>query len=187
MKTRYSFLILMLLFCSSIQNSHSQVTLSVDSLHIKEVIWLCQDDVWIEDFAYGPRLKMCFSMKNISNDTISVPIDNIHISISYKYKRERWKKNIILDFKTHDSTLVLYPNSTVYFEGNFFTLLPGEITTGTNYRLVNFLPVLDKIIHYSKVVLEIDGIGDAETTFNNCFTAKPFFIDGTSHESIYDW
>lgn len=186
MKTRYSFLILMLLFCSSIQNSHSQVTLSVDSLFVSEAMWLCQNDVVITHFAYGPVFNMCFSIKNTSKDTISVPVEKIHMNISYKHRRVRWKKETVIDL-IKDSTLLIYPNSTISIRGHNLILMNGVVSTGLNYRFVNFLPEIEKIIQYSKVVLEIDGIGDAETTFNNCFTAEPFFIDGTSHESIYDW
>lgn len=55
-----------------------------------------------------------------------------------------------------------------------------------NYRLVNFLPEIDTIVKYTDVVLEIDDLPKTATSFKNCFTEKPFFIDGTGKESIYD-
>lgn len=185
MKKVYKY-ILFLFFFSITKSVFSQLSFSVDSLHVSNVLWLCQNDVVITHFAYGPNFDMRFSIKNSWNDTISIPWEKIHVYISYTYKKKRWQKETITEIKTTDSILVLYPNSTISFSGYNFLVLDGVTTTGLNYRLVNFLPEIDNIVKYSKLILEIEGMGKTITSFKNCFTDKAFFIDGTHHESIFD-
>lgn len=184
MKKVFSSLLIVLFVFGTINRGLSQVTLTVDSLFVSEAMWLCQKDVVITHFAYGPHFNMCFSIKNTSKDTISVPVEKKHMNISYKHRRVRWKKETVIDL-IKDSTLLIYPNSTISIRGHNYIVMDGEVTTGLNYRFVNFLPEIEKIISHSVVVLEIDGIGKATSIFKNCFTRTPFFVDGTSHESIH--
>lgn len=184
MKKVFSSLLIVLFVFGTINRGLSQVTLTVDSLFVSEAMWLCQNDVVITHFAYGPHFNMCFSIKNTSKDTISVPAEKIHMNISYKHRRVRWKKETVIDL-IKDSTLLIYPNSTISIRGHNFIMMDGVVSTGLNYRLVNFLPEIEKIINHSVVVLEIDGIGRATGIFKNCFTKTPFFVDGTFNESIH--
>lgn len=186
MKEVSKYLIILLFFCSITKPVLSQLSFSVDSLHVRNVLWLCKNDVVISHFAYGPYFDMHFSIKNDSDDTIFLNWEKTHIYIRYSYKRDRRKNETVLELKTTDSIVVLFPNSSLHFYGNNFLVLDGEITMGLNYRLVNFLPEIGKIIKHSNVVLEIDGMNKTITTFKNCYVGEPFFIDGTDEESIYD-
>ena len=82
MKKVFSSLLIVLFVFGTINRGLSQVTLTVDSLFVSEAMWLCQNDVVITHFAYGPHFNMCFSIKNTSKDTISVLSEKIHIYIS---------------------------------------------------------------------------------------------------------
>lgn len=176
-------IIIFVIFCFFSGKSFSQLSFSIDSLNISKVIWLCQNTVVIEDFAYGPRFDMQFSIRNCGQDTIRLHSKYIQIHLKYKHK---WQKEIFTELQTLDSILLLAPDSTLFFEGYINLVLTGKIMTGNNYRLVNFLPQIERIVKHSEIVLEVPGFNRISSVFKNCFTKKLFFIDGTDEESIYD-
>lgn len=186
MKNCFRITTTFLVLCLFAKNSYSQAVFSIDSLKISDVFWLCQKDVWIEGFAYGPCLKMLFSIKNNGNDTIKINSDAIKLHLEYGCKIARRTKNIIVYFSESDTMLVIPPDSTIVFWGQtFFYGIDGDITTDMNYKFVNFLPSITKIIANAKAIIAIPGFNKMEESFKNCFTDKYLFHDGTFRESIY--
>lgn len=166
--------------------SYSQLIFSIDTLKISDVFWLCEKNVWIEDFAYGPCFDMFFSIKNNEKDTLRIHSDTFKLHLEYGKKKARKMKEIILNFPETDTILIIPPNTAVYFWGRaFFYDMDGDITTGMNYRFVNFLPDIEKIMANTEAIIEISGFKAMKASFKNCFTEKTLFHDGTFNESIY--
>ena len=61
----------------------------------------------------------------------------------------------------------------------------GEISTEMNYRFVNYLPDITKIIESVTAIIAIPGFEIMKASFKNCFTEKTLFRDGTLRESIF--
>lgn len=185
MKSFSKILFFLFLCCPSL-NVYPQLSFSVDSLKISEVLWLCQNDAVLTHFAYGPCFNMSFSIKNNSNDTILIAKNDIKVFIEKKRRYKQEKKEVTIYFVKSDSILVLNPFTTVYFYGFYRCVMEQETTTGNNYRLVNFLPQIEDMLKSTILVLEIPNHEKITTIFKNCFTAKPFFVDGTTKETIYN-
>lgn len=188
MKKDIKYFITILTFCIFAVKSYSQLSFSIDTLKISDVFWLCEKNVWIEDFAYGPCFNMFFSIKNDGHDTVSIRYDVIKLYLEYGRKMSRKKKEPILNFPETETILIIPPNSSVDFWGQvFFYEMNGEISTEMNYRFVNFLPDITKIIESAKVVIAIPGFEIMKASFKNCFTGNTFFHDGTFRESIFHY
>lgn len=183
MKRDFKYVLIAILFAFS-GKAHSQLCFSVDTLKIGDVLWICQNDVWIEDFAYGPRFDMLFSIKNNGKDTVLIHTNTANLYL--EYGDAHTKKKNISNFQEGNTTIIILPDSTYRFWGQvYFYDMEGEMTTGLNYRFVNFLPEIDMIVENAEIVLEIYGSKSTKTSFQNCFTENHFFHDGTYHESIY--
>lgn len=177
--------LLAFLFCIS-GKVVSQISFTIDSLNVSRVIWLCQNDVVIEDFAYGPHFNILFSVKNNGRDTIRLHFEDISIYVVEDSKRNNWQKEIYKKDYGCDTTINIPPNSSNYFWGYVDWNLTGEITTGLNYRLVNFLPNIEKILKETKIIIKTPDFDSISVPYRNCYTEKPFFVDGTGNESIYN-
>ena len=92
MKKDIKYFITILTFCTFAVKSYSQLSFSIDTLKISDVFWLCEKDVWIEDFAYGPCFNMLFSIKNDGHDTVAIRYDVIKLYLEYGRKMSRKKK-----------------------------------------------------------------------------------------------
>lgn len=186
MKSSFKFIIVLFVLCFFTGKSYCQLSFSIDTLKIRDVFWLCEKDVWIEDFAYGPCLNILFSLKNNGNDTIKICSSDIKLHLEYGRKLARKKKEPLLNFRESDTILVIPPDSSIVFWGqSFFYDIDGDITTDFNYRFVNFLPSITKLIETSKATIIIPGFNKMNASFKNCFTDKQLFHDGTFNESIY--
>lgn len=186
MKRGIKFLLFLFFFAGSTETTFSQITFSVDSLKISKVLWLCQNDVVIEDFAYGPHFKMMFSIKNTSQEVVCIPSSLVNIQIRRIPKQRKRRHEVFPLFQACDSIIVLNPNCSVSFWGYTDWNLTGDIIAGNNYRLVCFIRQIEKILQKSKVILDIQGLYKEKATFKNCYSEKNFFIDGTAKESIYN-
>ncbi len=186
MKKDIKYLITILIFCIFAVKSYSQLGFSIDTLKISDVFWLCEKDVWIEDFAYGPCFNMLFSIKNNGQDTVSIRYDDIKLYLEYGRKMSRKRKEPILNFQETETLLIIPPNSSADFWGQaFFYEMIGEISTEMNYRFVNYLPDITKIIESATAIIAIPGFEIMKASFKNCFTEKTLFRDGTLRESIF--
>ena len=186
MKTACKQIVLLaFLFCIS-GKVVSQISFSIDSLNVSRVIWLCQNDVVIEDFAYGPHFNILFSVKNNGKDTIRIHYEDLSIYIAKDSKRDGWKKVLYNTDIVGDTIINIPPYSSNFFRGYVDWNLTGEITTGLNYRLVNFLPNIEKILKETKIIIKIPDFDNISVPYRNCYTEKPFFVDGTGNESIYN-
>lgn len=186
MKKDIKYLITILTFCIFAVKSYSQLGFSIDTLKISDVFWLCEKDVWIEDFAYGPCFNMLFSIKNNGQDTVSIRYDDIKLYLEYGRKMSRKRKEPILYFQETETLLIIPPNSSADFWGQaFFYEMIGEISTEMNYRFVNYLPDITKIIESATAIIAIPGFEIMKASFKNCFTEKTLFRDGTLRESIF--
>ena len=186
MKKVFKYFITILTFCIFAVKSYSQLSFSIDTLKISDVFWLCEKDVWIEDFAYGPCFNMLFSIKNDGDDTVAIRYDDIKLFLEYGRKMSRKKKEPILNFPETETILIIPPNSSVDFWGQaFFYEMDGEISIEMNYKFVNFLPDITRIIESAKVIIAIPGFEIMKASFKNCFTEKTLFRDGTLRESIF--
>lgn len=188
MKKVFKYLIAFLTFCMFADKSYSQLDFSIDTLKISDVFWLCEKNVWIEDFAYGPCFDMLFSIKNNEKDTLKISYNTFKLHLEYGKKKSRKKKEITLNLPENDTLLIIPPNTAVCFGGQaYFYDMDGTITTGMNYRFVNFLPDIEKIIANTEAIIEISGLKTIKASFKNCFTEKTLFHDGTFKESIYHY
>ena len=187
MKKHIKYIAAIVMYCIYAEASHSQLTFSIDTLKISDVFWLSERNVWIEDFAYGPCFKMLFSIKNNGNSTVKIRTDDFNLHIEYG-KAMKKKKEPVLDFQKADSVLFIPPDSTVVFRGQvFFWDMKGEITTEMNYRFVNFLPDITRVVENAKAIIVIPGFEIMKASFKNCYMEKTLFHDGTFYESIYHY
>ena len=100
----------------------------------------------------------------------------------------RKKKEPILNLQETETILIIPPDSSADFWGQvFFYEMVGEISTEMNYRFVNFLPDITRVIESAKVIIAIPGFEIMKASFKNCFTGKALFHDGTFHESIFHY
>lgn len=162
-----------------------QITLSVDSLIVNDVVWLSRNDVWIEDFAYGPHLRFVCSITNNSGETIVIDLKK---GVSFEFGlRKHYRKRIFVDDSSNDSTLTVPSGSRVQIDGNidaFF--LDGKKIVGDNYRIVTFLPSITKIIKKSHVVIQVENSAPLKAALRNCFVGGSFFRIDTISEPILD-
>lgn len=179
-------LFLLLLFSSIVPLKVScQITLSVDSLIVNDILWLSRNDVWIEDFALGPHLRFVCSITNNTDETIVVDLKK---GVSFEFgTRKRYRKKIFVDYSGGDSTLAVPSGSQVQIDGDidaFF--LDGKIIKGDNYRIVTFLPSITKIIRKSHVVIQVENSAPIKAALRNCFVGESFFRIDTISEPILD-
>lgn len=127
MKKNFKYSIAILIFCMFADKSYSQLIFSIDTLKISDVFWLCEKNVWIEDFAYGPCFDMFFSIKNNEKDTLRIHSDTFKLHLEYGKKKARKMKEIILNFPETDTILIIPPNTAVYFWGRAFFMTWMEI------------------------------------------------------------
>lgn len=99
MEKVYKHLLLLLILYISTNPVLSQVSFAVDSLFVSDAIWLCQNDVVITHFAYGPIFDMKFSIKNDSNYTLYMSRESIHVYLKYNYLGIQWRKKPDIDFE----------------------------------------------------------------------------------------
>lgn len=174
MRKNFSFfLTTMVLFCST-GKVFSQISFSIDTLKISNVVWMCRDDVVIEDFAYGPHFDMLFSLNNNSKDTLLIHSNNLHIYINWEV--DNLRKEIISQFQSKDSMIIIKPDSSIRFWGYYDFVLTGEITRELNYRMVSFLPQINRILKHTMVTFETPYFNNVWTRFKNCFINKPFLL-----------
>lgn len=179
-------LFVLLLFASIFPLKVScQITLSVDSLIVNDVLWLSRNDVWIEDFAYGPHLRFVCSITNNSDETIVVDLEK---GVSFEFgSRKHYRKKIFVDYSSDDSTLAVPSGSRVQINGDIAAFfLDGKRIVGDNYQIVNFLPSITKTIKKSHVVIQVENHAPLKAALQNCFVGGNFLRIDTISEPILD-
>lgn len=182
MKKKY-FLLLFLLYIIHFEG-FSQISMTVDSLIVDDVVWMSRNNVWIEGFAYGPHMRFVCSIRNNSDDTIMIDIKN---GVSFEFgSLKRYHKRINVDQAYIDSILFIPSCSQVQIDGELylFFLLDGEKTVGDNYTIVNFLPSITEMIKKSHVIIQLEHQTPLKAAIQNCFAGRNFFQDYTFNESI---
>ena len=182
MKQKNKNIILFALIACIVGKASSQVTFTVDSLQISEVLWICEDNVVISHFADGPTVTIVCTLTNDSKDTLTIHQKDINVHLNSKSSGREitfYNDDII------DSQYVILPDTSIrlIYERKFF-LSEANITSVMNCRLYNFLPFIEKLIKKAEVNIQIEGIGTFTAPINNCFTKNPFCING-AFESIF--
>lgn len=180
------FLVLLFLSVFVPFNASSQVSLSVDSLIVDDVVWISRRDVWIEDFAYGPKLSFVCSLTNNSDDTILVDIKN---GVTFEFdSRKHYHKKIWVDYTGNDTVISIPSYSQVQINGHLYVyfLLKGKNIVRDNYMVVNYLPSMSKLIKKSHVAIRTGSQRSLIAAIQNCFVGRNFFRDYTLDESIFD-
>lgn len=188
MKKKFRHLLLYIVLCLFAVNSYSQITFSIDSLHISNVIWISPSNICIEDFGYGPHIEVLCVITNNDVDTLVLRPGDFHIYIESRVFHRKKRRVVITEFEYYsiDTPLVIPPKLSKYLKGYAEPCIKGEAIFRMNYRFVNFLPTITKLVTTGKVVLELSNGHTWKDSFHNCFIEKSFFIDGTNHSSIYN-
>lgn len=177
------FIVVIVILCIS-NITHSQISFELDSLKISHVTWICQSNVVITHFAYGPHLRMVFSMKNNGVDTIIVGVRDLHVCINSQAFEGGECKETFLELHT-DSLLVIPPNTKVKIRGSNDLVETGEVIEDLNYRMTTFMPFITQMLKDATFILTISGHQVYTAPIRNCYIGSPFFVDGTFNESIF--
>jgi len=188
MRRNFRYFLLYLMFCLFAGNGYSQITFSIDSLHISNVIWINPSNVWIEDFGYGPYIELSCTINNNGVDTLVLKPGDYLFYIESRIFYKKKSQPVITDLERYsmDTVLVIPPKSSKNIKGYAEPWIDGETVFRMNYRFVNFLPAITKMVTKGRVVLKMKDGQTWKDTFHNCYIDKPFFIDGTDHSSIYN-
>lgn len=185
MKDSFSLILIFVCFSFFRDVAFSQISFNVDSLKISNVIWICRGDMVIEDFAYGPHSHLVCSIKNNSTDTLFIHTKNVKMYLESRIKNYKHREINNIMPQSNDSMLVILPNSkqNIIGEIDLFCLY-GKTTIGLNYRLVNFLPEITKMLKRACVILKVTDLHTLKAPIKNCYIENDFFIDQTFHQSI---
>lgn len=178
-------IISVVILCLCVNITQAQVSFELDSLKISHVAWICPNNVVITNFAYGPHLRMHFSIKNNGTDTISIRTKDLNICVESSQFEGVNCKETFVELQNVDSLIIIPPNSTFNFRGTNDLVVTGEVTVGLNYRKTDFLPFLTRLLKDATFVLTISEHQIFHAPVKNCYIAAPFFVDGTFNESIF--
>lgn len=173
------------ILCLCVNITQAQVSFELDSLKISHVAWICPNNVLITHFAYGPHLSMLFSINNSGADTITMRTKDFDILVESRRFEGVNRKEVFLELQNTDSLIVIPPNSTFRFRGSIDLVVTGDVTVDLNYRRTDFLPFLSQMIKDARFILTISERQVFHAPVKNCYIAAPFFVDGTSGESIF--
>ncbi len=177
--------IYVVILCLCVNITQAQVSFELDSLKISHVTWMCPNNVVITHFAYGPHLRMLFSIKNNGTDTITLRTKDLNVCIESSQFEGVNCKETFVELQDVDSLIVIPPNSAFKFRGANDLVVAGEETVDLNYRKTDFLPFLTRMLKDAAFVLTISEQQIFRATVRNCYVAAPFFVDGTFNESIF--
>lgn len=181
-KTRSIIFVVILCICVNI--TQAQVSFELDSLKISHVTWICPNNVLITHFAEGPHLRMLFSIKNNGTDTITMQSKDLNICVKSNQFEGVNCKETFVELQDVDSLIVIPPNSMFKFRGANDLVVAGEVSVDLNYRKTDFLPFLTRMLKDATFILTISERQIFHAPIKNCYIAAPFFVDGTSNESI---
>lgn len=179
-------LLLLLLSAFVPMKVSAQISLTVDSLIVEKVLWISRNDIWIEDFAYGPHLRFVCSVTNNTEDTIVI---NLNEALSLESDtRKKLNRRIYVDYTDNDSTLSIPSRCRAQIEGDIdaWFCLDNKRTVRDNYLIVDFMPGISKLVRKSHVVIRPENQSPLKATMRNCFVGRDFFKDGTFNEPIID-
>ena len=185
MKKQLALLLALTAFCSL--RAIAQIAMTVDSLTLDETVWISRNDVVIEDFAYGPCLRLVCSVANNTDDTVVIDIKN---KVSFEFgKHKRVSKWVEVPGAFRDFTLSVLPHTQVCLRGScwLYACLDKEEVRDEKYRVVSFLPAVTKVLNDARVVIGIEGSEPISAPVTNCFIGKSFFVEQTFGESIMDF
>ncbi len=178
-------IISVVILCLSVNITQAQVSFELDSLKISHVTWICPNNVVITHFAYGPHLRMLFSIKNNGIDTITMRSKDFNICVESSQFEGVNCKETFIELQDVDSLIVIPPNSIFKFRGAIDLIVSGEVTVGLNYRETDFLPFLTRMLKDATFIFTNSERQVFHAPVKNCYIAAPFFVDGTSDESIF--
>lgn len=173
--------------------ANAQVYFSIDTIYINNAIGVCPRNMWIEDHGIGPELDAIYHITNDSDDTI--PFNgklSMESSLFGKTRNLRFRGMRMVIRKNYptkiytDYPFVILPHSSIQFKGKTRLFVnkayPSE---SLNYSIVNFLPILNKILPTLYANLEISDSCTIKVPIPQCYIGPNFIENAMEDAPLY--
>ena len=155
MKNRFVLILFMLLNFLSIKG---QISITVDSIVLNNVIETRDKDLMISGFGYGPVVTMNICVKNTSEEILSIKNhDKYRMYCEYSYDGKK-HKSLDIYFTLTDEKYILIPPNSVYKEviTTCLFFLYTIFETG-DMILLDHIPILNEVFSDFRLIIEING------------------------------